>query len=152
MIKPPSRAAQLRMLGILRSRGMVLARWDHRILRYRELRRYVRAIPLVDARSGNPSTSRAWQITDAGIAAQFNLAAPNRRGAPAPPEVRQIDLEETIAARAVPETDRRPEATIRPVPDAPANPPADVSAPESRPSRSASTRSARGQQPETISL
>lgn len=63
---------------------------------------------------------------------------------------RQTDLEDAIAA-AGPDTGRRPEAAPREVLEAPATPPAGVSAPESRPSRHAAAqqRGARGIKPET---
>lgn len=64
---------------------------------------------------------------------------------------RQVDLEDAIAATAAPETGRRPEAATHPDPDAPAEPPACVSALPGRPSRDAACRQrgARGHQPET---
>lgn len=67
---------------------------------------------------------------------------------------RQIDIEESIAA-AAPDPGRRPEAATRTVPDAPAAPPAGVSAPKGRPSRRTADRpkgrqrGARGRKPET---
>ena len=65
---------------------------------------------------------------------------------------RQVDLEDHLAATSVaPEPGRRPVSATQPVPDAPAVPAADVSAPQGRPSRRAAVRprGARGRTPET---
>lgn len=70
------------------------------------------------------------------------------------PDGRQTDLEDAIAAKAAPETGRRPdEAATRPVLDAPAAATAGVSAPRGRPSRRSAIRprGARGRKPETKS-
>jgi hypothetical protein len=139
------------MLELLRSRGLVLAPSDHRVLSYLEFRRHARALPLYSTRGNALPVSRAWQITDAGVAAALRLAVGAKRKGFKHRVVEQIDLEEHLAATAEPEPGRRPEAATRPVPDAPAVTAADVSAPEGRPSRRAADRphGARGQKPET---
>lgn len=137
----PSPKSQMGMLERLRSCGLVISGPDQRVLRYLELRRLAVARPLYDIR-GKATMARAWQITDAGVAAALRLAQPARGKRRARPGAEQIDLEEAIAASSGGE----PEAAPLTDPDAPAVTAADVSAPQGRPVETC----ARGRKPETM--
>ncbi|WP_174293432.1 hypothetical protein [Sphingomonas bacterium] len=126
------------MLELLRSHGLVLAGPDQTVLRYLQFRRHARALPLHDIR-GKTTLARAWQITDAGVAAALRLAEPKRRRRVAAPEHLQIDLEEAIAASSGGE----PEAAPLPDPDAPTVTAAGVSAPQRPPCRDTRSRPSR---------
>ncbi len=141
MVGAPSIGSQLKMLELLRSRGLVLAGTDQRVLRYLEFRRLARALPLYHPRTGKAVVARAWQITDAGVAVVLQVGKPAARRRPALTASQQIDIEEAIAAAS---SGGEPDAAPLPDPDAPTAGAVDVSAPKAAQSR----QRARGRKPE----
>ena len=133
MVGAPSSRRQRGMLERLQV-GLVLAGPDNPTLRYLQLRRYVRPLSVHDPRTGKPLLPRAWQITDAGIAAALRLGEPTKRKGAARPTAEQIDIEEAIASAS---SGDAPVCAALTDLDAPAVPAAGVSAPQGRSSKHA---------------
>lgn len=114
------------------------------------LRRDVDAIGVTDAAA---AIDRAIAALTREVAEPASAILKSARWGHLSSQPQQIDLEDAIAASADPETGRRTEAATRSDLDAPAVPPADVSAHDGRPSRHAARqqRGARGHKPETVS-